>query len=76
MKKYIVLFFSILSQLCIGGIYAWSVLVGPLQAEHSISKARAGLIAAGFGCGAMATVKIAETMLSLEFLFLNYCIQK
>lgn len=44
MKKYIVLLFSIISQSCLGGIYAWSVFVAPLQAEHSISKTQAGLV--------------------------------
>ncbi len=43
-RKYLVLLFSIVSQSCLGGIYAWSVFVPPLQSEHSISKSQSGLV--------------------------------
>lgn len=44
MRKYIVLFVSILIQSCLGGIYAWSAFAAPLQENYGFSMGRIQLI--------------------------------
>lgn len=38
---------SIIIQVCLGGIYAWSVFIRPLKMEFNITEGRAGIV---FGC--------------------------
>ena len=44
MKKYIVTLASFIIMICIGGVYAWSIFVPPLQAEHLLSSASTQMI--------------------------------
>ncbi|MFW5858835.1 MAG: MFS transporter [Planctomycetota bacterium] len=45
--RYLVLVGAIVIQICLGGLYAWSVFVEPLKRDHSLSVAQTQLI---FGC--------------------------
>lgn len=44
MKKYLVATASFLIMICIGGVYAWSIFVPPLKAEHGLTTASTQLI--------------------------------
>jgi OFA family oxalate/formate antiporter-like MFS transporter len=44
MKKYLVALASFLIMICIGGVYAWSIFVPPLKAEHGLPTAHTQLI--------------------------------
>jgi OFA family oxalate/formate antiporter-like MFS transporter len=44
MKKYLVALASFLIMICIGGVYAWSIFVPPLKAEHGLTTAHTQLI--------------------------------
>jgi len=44
MKKYFILFFSILIQICLGGIYAWSSFVPALQETYGMSATQTQMI--------------------------------
>jgi|Deesub1362A_J573_1020465.scaffolds.fasta_scaffold02579_3 OFA family oxalate/formate antiporter-like MFS transporter len=44
MKKYIITISSIIIMVCLGGVYAWSVFVPPLKAEHGLSTAETQLL--------------------------------
>ncbi len=44
MKKYSILFFSVLIQICLGGIYAWSSFVPALQETHGLSATQTQVI--------------------------------
>ncbi|MDX9753923.1 MAG: MFS transporter [bacterium] len=44
MRRYLILFASILSQMGLGGIYAWSAFSPALRAEHGIGDGEAGTI--------------------------------
>jgi MFS transporter, OFA family, oxalate/formate antiporter len=47
MKRYSILFASILIQVCIGGLYAWSAFVPALKTDHGLSTAQTQLIFGG-----------------------------
>ncbi len=44
MKKYLILIFSVLIQLCLGGIYAWSSFVPALQKTYGLSATQTQVI--------------------------------
>src|SRR6056297_3235109 len=44
MKKWIVLAASVVLQLVLGGVYAWSVLGDALETDHGLTKGQTGLI--------------------------------
>lgn len=44
MYRYVVLAASVIIQLCIGGIYAWSVFVSPLVSEYGFSTAQTQVV--------------------------------
>lgn len=44
MKKYLILISSVLIQLCLGGIYAWSSFVAALQNSHGLSSTQTQII--------------------------------
>ena len=58
MKKYIVLISSILIMICLGGVYAWSIFVTPLKAEHGLTTTQTQLVF-GFTIAIFAIAMIA-----------------
>lgn len=58
MKKYIVLVASVLIMLCLGGVYAWSIFVPPLKAEHDLTTTQTQLVF-GFTIAVFAIAMIA-----------------
>jgi len=57
MKKYLVTFAAFIIMLCIGGVYAWSIFVPPLKAEHGLMTSQTQLIF-GFTIASFAVMMI------------------
>jgi len=57
MKKYLATLASFLIMLCIGGVYAWSIFVPPLIAEHGLMTSQTQLVF-GFTIATFAVVMI------------------
>ncbi|MCG3179425.1 MAG: putative MFS-type transporter YhjX [Phycisphaerae bacterium] len=55
-RGYIVLAAAVLMQLCLGGIYAWSVFAAPLQRDYGFTGGQTGLIFGTYMCVFTLTV--------------------
>lgn len=57
MKRYLILAASVLIELCLGSVYAWSIFAVPLHVVHGLSMAQTQLIfGVGVACFATTTV--------------------
>jgi OFA family oxalate/formate antiporter-like MFS transporter len=57
MKRYLILAASVLIELCLGSVYAWSVFAVPLHEVHGLSMAQTQLIF-GIGVASFATTMV------------------
>ncbi len=66
MKRYLILAASVLIELCLGSVYAWSVFAVPLHDVHGLSMAQTQLIF-GVGVASFATTMVAGGRLMDRF---------